>query len=235
MTAVEVTWVTDDAPSDAHALALAWMQPDERARHDRFAFEHTRAEFRLARWLVRTTLSRHTGVDPAAWRFAANAYGRPEIVGPEAHRGWRFNLSHTPGMVAIAVAHGREVGLDVEDTWRPGDLLGIAPRYFAAPELSDLTALPDEAEQLDRFFQLWTLKESYIKARGMGLALPLDAFWFGWRGPEVHFGCDARANDDPARWHFTEVRPTRRHRLALAAERLGGDRPEATFAPASER
>ncbi|HEY9720739.1 MAG TPA: 4'-phosphopantetheinyl transferase superfamily protein [Oscillatoriaceae cyanobacterium] len=224
MKPVEITWITDRAPDAVHALALEWMQDDERRRHDRFAFEHTRAEYRLARWLVRTALSRHAPVDPAAWRFVANAHGRPAIAAPACDL--RFNLTHTPGLLAIAIAEGREVGLDAEDATRPGALESIAHRYFAPRELADLLALPDAHARRERFFALWTLKESYIKARGLGLALPLDSFAFSWQGQRLDFACDARAADEPARWHFRQYRPTARHRLALATERGNGDAPE---------
>ncbi|MNS48137.1 4'-phosphopantetheinyl transferase sfp [compost metagenome] len=225
MSDVEVSWITDRAPAAIHDLALDWMQPDERARHDRFAFEHSKAEFRLARWLVRTTLSRHAPVAPADWRFETNAHGRPAIARAHGLPDLRFNLTHTPGLLAIAVARGREVGLDAEDITRPGETIGIAHRFFAPTELEALLALPDEADRHERFFALWTLKEAYIKARGLGLALPLDSFAFTWREDGLAFSCDARAEDESTRWHFTRHRPTPRHALALAVERQGGEPP----------
>lgn len=229
MSDVEVTWIADRAPAAIHDLALAWMQPEERARHDRFAFEHSKSEFRLARWLVRTTLSRHAPVDPADWRFETNPHGRPAIARAHGLPELRFNLTHTPGLLAIAVARGREVGLDAEDTLRPGETVGIAHRFFAPPELDALLALEDEADRHERFFALWTLKEAYIKARGLGLALPLASFAFSWREDGLGFLCDARAGDDPARWHFTRHRPTPRHAMALAVERRDGDIPKVSW------
>jgi 4'-phosphopantetheinyl transferase len=229
MSDVEVTWITDRAPGAIHDLALDWMQPEERARHDRFAFEHSKAEFRLARWLVRTTLSRHAPVEPAEWRFETNAHGRPAIARAHGLPALRFNLTHTPGLLAIAVAHGREVGLDAEDTWRPGETVGIAHRFFAPAELSALLALEAEHDRHERFFALWTLKEAYIKARGLGLALPLDCFAFTWPETGLAFSCDPRAGDDPSRWHFTRHRPTPRHALALAVERQGDEVPAVSW------
>lgn len=203
-----------EAPPEAHADALAWMSSEERRRHDRFAFEHSRAEHRLTRWLVRATLSRFAPVEPGAWRFVPNAHGRPEIAGPETRFGLRFNASNTRGLVAVAVARDHDVGVDVEETSRP-PALEMAPRYFAPREVAALDALP-ASERAERFWAHWTLKEAYIKARGMGLALPLDAFAFDVDTDPVRVAFDPRVADDPARWAFSRHAPTPRHRLALA-------------------
>lgn len=226
MSEVRVAWIpAAEAPPEAHALGLAWMQPEERAKHDRFAFEHSRAEYRLARWLSRAQLSRLAPVPPEAWRFEPNAHGRPEIVAPEARRGLRFSITHTPGLVAVAIAEGREIGLDAEDAGRAGDFLGIAHRYFAPSELAGLRALPDEAARRERFFELWTLKEAYLKARGVGLGLPLDCFAFGFEADGLSFACDARAGDEAGRWRFWRHLPTPRHRLAVATAGPAGGGP----------
>src|SRR5690606_33310169 len=88
-----------------------------------------------------------------------------------------FNLSHTDGLIACAVSRGREVGVDVEWLDRRGGDIDVADRFFSRYEVQALYAQPPERRR-DRFFRYWTLKESYIKARGMGLALPLDRFSF---------------------------------------------------------
>ena len=88
----------------------------------------------------------------------------------------RFNLSHTDGLIACAVTIGREVGVDVEHIQRRLTH-DVAGRFFAPREVDDLKALPED-EQQRVFFDYWTLKEAYIKARGFGLALPLGDFAF---------------------------------------------------------
>src|SRR6185295_18612851 len=120
----------------------------------------------------RTTLSHYAAVDPTAWQFARNRRGRPEISGPLGVAPLRFNLSNTAGLIACLVTLGVDVGVDVEDTHRRGETVRIANRFFSASEVAALEALPPE-RQRQRFFEYWTLKESYIKARGMGLAIPL--------------------------------------------------------------
>jgi 4'-phosphopantetheinyl transferase len=204
----------------------ALLSPDEIARNRRFVFPKGRHEHLVTRALVRTTLSAYQpAVDPRTWQFIANPYGRPEIAGPTDHHAPLFNLSHTDGLIVCLLAANREIGVDVEDTTRANiGLVEIADRYFSPTEVAELGALP-EAARPDRFFDYWTLKESYIKARGLGLQLPLDQFSFhlgtqgrGARGPiRISFG--PGIDDDPATWQFSLHRLTARHRLAIAIRR----------------
>jgi 4'-phosphopantetheinyl transferase len=80
-------------------------------------------------------------------------------------------------------------------------LLALAPNVFAPQELSDLNTLPAN-EQAHRAVGLWTLKESYIKARGMGLALALDGFAFRFDADQVRLEVAPALQDDGARWQF---------------------------------
>lgn len=204
---------------------LQLLSPDEHQRMARLVFERDRVRFLLTRALVRTTLSRYAPVAPADWHFIANAHGRPEILDrPAGVPDLRFNLSHTDGLIACAVTIGREVGIDVEHVGRRLTQ-DVAARFFAPAEVAHLQSLP--ADQQERvFFDYWTMKEAYIKARGFGLALPLGDFAF-------HFAPDhpptitiaPSLNDDPATWQFQQDWPTPLHRLGLAIRRTGDDLP----------
>ena len=216
----------------ANAAALAnldayrtLMSADEHERMGRFVFERDRKAFLLTRALVRTTLSRYAPVAPADWTFIANAHGRPELLDrPPGVPDLRFNISHTDGLIACAVTIGREIGVDVENIGRHMQH-DVAGRHFAPKEVSDLRQLPDD-EQRKVFFDYWTLKESYIKARGFGLALPLGDFAFTLNPPnppQITF--EPALEDDPATWQFLQDWPTPQHRLALAVRRNGNDLP----------
>ena len=198
---------------------------DEHERMARFVFERDRRSFLLTRALVRTTLSRYASVAPADWRFIANVHGRPEILDrPAGVPDLRFNLSHTDGLIACAVTIGREVGVDVEHVGRHL-MHDVAGRHFAPKEVSDLRSLP-ESEQDRVFFDYWTLKEAYIKARGFGLALPLGDFAFKLNPPHAPaISFEPALVDDPATWQFLQDWPTPTHRLALAVRRDGQDLP----------
>ncbi len=201
------------------------LAEDERKKRDRFRFEKDQHSCLVTRALVRTVLSKYTDVTPDAWRFVTNEYGRPEIDEPEDARWLKFNLSHTNGLIALIVARDREVGVDVEDRERRGRLLNVADRYFSPSEVEALRALP-ENQQLDRFFLYWTLKESYIKGRGMGLAIPLSQFSFAIAS-DISIAFDAKLDDDPDRWQFTAMSFGRRH--ALAASMRRGAREDVRF------
>jgi 4'-phosphopantetheinyl transferase len=200
---------------------------EERQKCARFRFDKDREICLVTRALLRTTLSRYSGVPPEAFRFVANEYGRPEVDEPREARWLRFNLSHTTGLVACLVAREREVGVDVEDRERTGELLDVADRFFSPYEVRALRAQP-MALRLDRFFLYWTLKESYIKARGMGLAIPLSQFSFELDEPRdagigIRFNPELR--DDPDRWQFSALSFGRRHAIASAVERRPSEAP----------
>ncbi len=202
-----------------------YMTPDEHERMARFVFEKDRRSFLLTRALVRTMLSRYAPVDPAGWRFITNVHGRPEILDrPSGIPDLRFNISHTNGLIACAVTIGREVGVDVEHVGRHLTH-DVAGRHFAPAEVADLRRLPEE-EQRTAFYDYWTLKEAYIKARGFGLALPLGDFAFTLNppaAPTIKF--EPALQDDPGTWQFHQAWPTPTHRFALAVRRDGSDLP----------
>jgi 4'-phosphopantetheinyl transferase len=199
----------------------ALLDSSERERHQRFYFERHRQQFLVSHALVRLCLSRYAPVPPEAWTFTLNAYGRPEVAGQWNTR-LRFNLSHTDGMAICAVALDMEVGADVEDTQRKGNTLELVSHSFARAEAAALWALPVE-RQRERFFELWTLKEAYIKARGMGLSLPLGDFAFELRpGEPPRISFEPSLRDDPASWQFIQLQPSVRHKAALAVRRAPG-------------
>jgi 4'-phosphopantetheinyl transferase len=211
---------------DLLAAYEAWLAPDERARRARYLFEHSRLEYLLTRALVRSTLSRYAPVAPGAWTFVKNEHGRPEIEARE-HAWIRFNLSNTRGLIACALSRDLPVGVDVEDAERSGETVAIADRFFSAREVAALRALPEE-QRRGRFFDYWTLKEAYIKARGMGLAIPLDQFSFLLdEAPPIRIAFDPRLGDDEAAWQFEPFALSAKHRTAVAVRR--GTGPDVRF------
>jgi 4'-phosphopantetheinyl transferase len=152
------------------------LSADERERRSRFVFPRDRHRFLVTRALVRTVLSRYADVAPADWTFVVNTYGRPEIAPRHPRAGMlSFNVSHTHSLVVLGVGCGRALGVDTENVRARQAPLEIAERFFAPTEVAALRALP-EADQSRRFFEYWTLKEAYGKARSMGLSLPLREF-----------------------------------------------------------
>ncbi len=216
-------WLTFCAEAQDSMLAeryRALMTLAERAQCDRFHFARDRHRYLVTRALVRTVLSRYAHVTPADWRFEATPHGRPVIVNEDdGARTLSFNLTHTSDLIALAVTRGRAIGVDAENIDR-GAMLDVADRYFAPSECQGLRALPAGDQPL-RFFELWTLKESYIKARGMGLSIALDRFSFDLReAGKVSLSIEPELLDTPERWALCQLWPTPQHPLALCVERL---------------
>jgi 4'-phosphopantetheinyl transferase len=209
--------------SEAFAYLQLLSEP-EQAQWQRFKVEDARLQYLVTRALVRTTLSRYADVPAQTWQFETNAYGRPHISQPQASRNLRFNLSNTTGLVACAVSMDCEIGIDVENITRTVDTDAVAPSVFAPAELADFREATLE-DRRDRFFSYWTLKESYIKARRMGLSLPLDAFWFELGGKSPLLRVTDRCPDIPDRWRFYQHAPTDEHVAAVAVAAPQGVEP----------
>ncbi len=193
----------------------AVLSEEERERTARFKFERHRRESLTTRALVRTALSHYLPLRPEEWRFASNAHGKPSA---EPECGLQFNLSNSVGLVVCLVAKGAEVGVDVEPFTRAGKILELAQEVFSAQERAQLDGLP-KGEKLDRAMSLWTLKESYIKARGMGLALALDKISFVFGGAEgIRLEMDSSLGDEGDRWRFFLL-DHEGHRIAGVVER----------------
>ncbi|MGC4052995.1 MAG: 4'-phosphopantetheinyl transferase superfamily protein [Paludibaculum sp.] len=196
----------------------ASLAQDEQERIARFVFEKDRHVRLVARGSLRQALSEYTGGVPAAeFRFGYNGFGKPFLELPARWAGIRFNLSHCDGLIAILIAEDIEVGIDVERIRPMADLFRVAQRFFAQAEVEDLRQTP-EPLQLERFFQYWTLKESYIKACGIGLSLQLDQFWFQF-DPTIQIQFASGFDDDPANWEFQQQRVDAEHWLATATRR----------------
>jgi 4'-phosphopantetheinyl transferase len=150
------------------------LSPDEQERARRFVLERVRTRFVVGRGLLRTILGRYLAREPHRLRFAYGDRGKPALA-PAESTDLRFNVSHSGGAALFAVTRGREVGVDVEQLRPMPRAERIAERFFSAPEIRALAALP-AARKAEGFFTCWTRKEAYIKARGDGLAHPLDRF-----------------------------------------------------------
>ena len=198
-------WVRPDVFTEPEELTRyrELLPEEERQKIDRYRFSRDRHSGLITRVLARVTLSRYCDVAPNRWRFRANAHGRPEIAGPTSSL--RFNLSHTAGLIVCLVSRSRAVGVDVENLNRHHRWLDLAERFFAPTESAELKAVagPDRPA---RFLEYWTLKEAYIKARGLGLAIPLNGFWFdvsGGHQGDLRVRFSETVDDDPLRWAFT--------------------------------
>ena len=195
------------------------LSPEERARHLRFRFLADQQSYLAAHALTRGVLGQLLGEEAASLRFVVGERGRPELPRPEREPRIRFNLSHTRGLAAFAVTLHDDVGVDVEHMGRRLDMERIAASALSETEREALGLLQGD-DRRKRFFDLWTLKEAYIKAVGMGLALPLTSITLHVDpGPQPRVSFGPRITDDPARWSFDVQTLSSGHTLAVALAR----------------
>ena len=193
---------SDFEGASLEAACLHWLTPGELKRFQRFHFESHRQQLLLGRALIRVVLSQYCDTAPDAWQFIENPYGKPAIAPEQQGQPLFFNLSHSMDQLVLAVSRQEAIGIDIECVEKTRRVAQIAERYFAPSEVKDLMRLP-QTEHLRRFYQLWTLKESYIKACGLGLAIPLRHFSYAFPGEDrisIKFASDR--GDDPVRWQF---------------------------------
>ncbi|MER9726613.1 MULTISPECIES: 4'-phosphopantetheinyl transferase superfamily protein [unclassified Mesorhizobium] len=195
------------------------LTEDERGQESRFHFSYHRRRYLVTRAAVRSVLSRYVHVEPQDWRFRKNAFGRPSIANlPNGVPDIDFNISHTKGLIVVGIVGGKFFGVDVENVRLGSSLLDIADQFFSPEEVVALAAEPC-SQQHGRFFEYWTLKEAYIKARGLGLAIPLHLFSFHF-GPTNTITMSAREEleDAPTRWKFWQLRPKEDYLIAACSE-----------------
>ena len=212
-------WLTFPDEIDDESLLAGYKQmmtPEEHKRCTRFRFQRHRHQYLVTRALARTMLSHYTGIDPSGIRFLKNRYGKPAVMLSKKNPPIRFNLSHTQGLIACGVVLERDIGVDIEDMRRRKASLGIADRFFSEKEAHDLRQLSEERRR-ERFYDYWTLKESYIKARGKGLSIPLGQFAFHISDDEpLRISFDPRLKDHSENWRFWLLKPTDQHKAAIS-------------------
>ena len=208
--------IRDDALLEKYHTQLNEAEGEQQAR---FVFEKHRHQYLITRAMVRNVLSLYeNSINPEQWGFDKNEYGKPAINNNGLTIPIRFNLSHTEGMIVLAITLEHEVGVDVEYLLRKGKTIDIADRYFSPVETEELLSLP-QGKQRERFFDLWTLKEAYIKACGMGLSIPLDHFTFQFShdaGIDISF--HPSRLDDPEKWQFWQMPVDNEHKVSLALQ-----------------
>ncbi len=209
-------------PDEAHTPELqpcyqALLDSTEHHHYQHLQRPAAQHSYLLTRVLVRTMLSHYHPLPPSAWRFQPGPQGRPEIVNPQA-QGLRFNVSHTQGLMACAVADHGEIGIDVESVQRKHDVLAIAQRFFSAHEYAALRDSPIEQRQ-EAFIAHWTVKEAYLKARGLGLSGGLRQFSVVFTsGQAIRLQLTDSLHDTAERWVLWRASPDDHHRLAVCVE-----------------
>jgi 4'-phosphopantetheinyl transferase len=213
-------WRATLAWPDAAARRLEQcLSADERDKMQRFRFEKDRRRYLIGRGGLRTLLGRYLDLAPQDLRFETAAAGKPHLASGQGEL--QFNLAHSGEFVLIAIAEGRKVGIDVEEIRDDFDAGELAAHFFSPSEQHDLETLTGRA-RIEAFFECWTRKEAYVKARGEGLSLPLDQFDVSLRPGEPARLIATRP--DPAearRWQLSGLDVADGYKAALAVEGQG--------------
>ena len=203
-----------DAGSAMTAAARALLSPRERARADRFVYDHHRRRYTVAQAHLRRVLGDLTGDHPANIRFSFGEHGKPFLAdGPV------FNQSHSSERVMIGVAAQGRLGIDIEKRRTVRLMSEIARKNFAPAESELFRHTPDPDRQ-HVFFQLWTCKEAFLKALGVGLTAPLRSFSVDpSRNPRSALVHASAHGERPSDWHVGNIRCSSGATAAIAIDR----------------
>ena len=159
-----------------------WLTEDELTKVARYRLQDARIRALYVRGFLRAILSQYAPLLPDEWRFEYGTKGKPRLCAElRDQTGLEFNLSHSGDYLLLGVmkagCENIELGVDIEHARTSTDIYPILNHYFSPQEVITLLNLPRD-RQRQRFFDLWALKESYIKATGQGLAKSLKSFGF---------------------------------------------------------
>lgn len=213
-------WLTHlDKINDTHKADYYYLlNNEEKDRLNRFLAPDSAEQFLVARALLRTRLTNYqtdVEIDPRDWVFKYNKYGKPCVSYPSFGKYLSFNISHTQGLIACAFSETLDIGVDTENLSRELNFSKLAQHSFAPYEVELLKQYTTD-NIANQFYTIWTLKEAYIKARGMGLSIPLDSFWFNYDNESIKIQFSDRCIDNVENWQFKSVNINNSHRVSLA-------------------
>lgn len=205
-----------EAPRRVVAAARTLLSRDERARADRFVYDRHRRRYTVAQAHLRRVLAELTGTRPDRIGFHFGRHGKPFLPG-----GPSFNQSHSEERIMIAVAAEGRLGVDIEEIRDVKHMLALSDKNFAPDESAGLRAATGR-ERRAHFFRLWTRKEAFLKALGVGLTHSLRSFSVD-PSPQATQGLLAVRDlpENPAEWHLAGIPCSEGAEAALAVDRAG--------------
>jgi len=201
---------------------IVLLSEDERDRADRFHFEKDRLRFIFRRSLLRRLLSRYTGQESASIRFNYGKHGKPYLMDRTKGNTCFFNCSNSMGNAVFVFSASGPLGVDCEYSRRELDFTGITKRFFSQSEISAFLSLPEHCRR-EAFFNCWTRKEAFLKAKGEGLSIGLDQFDVSLRPGEPPKLLRTRYDEkDASEWclYDLKVSPGFKSSLATQSARL---------------
>jgi 4'-phosphopantetheinyl transferase len=241
-------WRLDLACAEGRSWVEAgWelLSSEEAARARRIRIGSSRNEMVAGRAALRCLLSRELERDANEIEFRVGEHGKPELSDGEL----AFNMTHSQGMILIALSRAGDVGIDVEDQARPIEAMDVARTVFHPEELQLLQETTEEQRSV-LFYRVWTRKEAVAKADGRGLMLPPRSFSVAhFEGKNVAvasheqpFNCCEDFTGDGTNvekyhndyYHLLDLRPGRDFIAALASSRRIDSLAQYDFTPARD-
>jgi 4'-phosphopantetheinyl transferase len=195
---------------------------DERTRAERFHFEKDRRRYIVEHGILRAILSSYLSIEPSLVQFWYGQYGKPELANPFVNARIHFNMSDSQGLALFAFTRDHEIGVDIEQVRNIPEMDQIAEQFFSPEETAIFRSLPESAKK-EAFYNCWTHKEAFLKARGQGLGLGLNQCEVSLAPGEP--AALLRITDDPqeaACWVLQELNPGSGFIAALAVRRHDG-------------
>ncbi len=203
----------DQAPEPYTALLSA----DEISRAQRFHFESDRHRFMVGRGVLRILLGKYLKLAPAQIEFDYGSHGKPVLAARLASPVC-FNLAHSHTLALYAVTRQRALGVDVEALRPLLEAQTLVHQFFSPEEKAELEALPPD-QRLEVFFNGWTRKEAYLKARGEGMTYSLDQFSVTMSPTQPAKLLKVKEGaDELARWALQRLAPAPDYVGAIAVE-----------------
>lgn len=196
-----------DQAADTITNLAHLLSQDEYQKAMRYYRPVDRDRFIVGRGVLRKLISAYLALPPDQLRFTYNEYGKPSVSDDQNNRALNFNLSHSAELILYAVTRGRDVGIDIEHIREDFATLEIAEHCFSKDEVAALKSLSADQRTMG-FFNCWSRKEAFIKAKGMGVSYPLDRFTVSLAPGEPP--ALLKVDDDKrevARWKMYELNP----------------------------
>ncbi|MFD1613739.1 4'-phosphopantetheinyl transferase family protein [Gelatiniphilus marinus] len=151
---------------------LKLLSEDEIKKTSKFKFKTNQQQSIISRGILRQLSSKYLNIKPESLSFKYGKYGKPEY---DFDSKLKFNISHSGGLIVLGFVKDFDIGVDVEKVKNDFDVLEIASNFFSALEIEALKKVPKE-KQVENFYRCWTRKESFVKAKSLGLSFALDSF-----------------------------------------------------------
>jgi 4'-phosphopantetheinyl transferase len=217
---VHVWWASLDPPWKSLPELIMLLSDDEKARAKRFHFEHHRLRYVAGRACLRQLLGSYLGLHPAQVEFDYSQLGKPMLKNTFEGQVLQFNLSNSEDRVLIAFSWERLIGIDLEYIHPVPDKDNIARQFFCESECALLLSLSGE-EKSKTFFELWTCKESLLKAMGTGLTTPINEVEVALNNGNARLVSIATDPCPAADWQFRLFQPAPGYQAALAVKGSG--------------